>query len=745
MQVTIKVANNNNVLVAQPTSIPTLQTTAIGDLTRYSNTTLMLANVATAYTNAVNYTISQSYANTSQVSGNAATSYANSVAFASNASNITTGTLPYSVLGANVVLSTQLQGNLSNYALLSGAVYSGQVNVTTFNTSGNTNIGGNLSITGNFTVGGNVSVIGANNLSIVDNMIYLNSNAVNANPDIGIASGYNDGTYHHTGFFRDHATGTWKVFDNYVPEPDASIYIDQTNSTFHVANFQANVFYVGNNSVYGTVNTTNYSGTANNASYLGGVTLSTIRDQITGNAASAYSNGTTYSSNASNITTGTLPYSVLGANVVNTSSAFTITGIHTHNANMVMNAASIGFGNTIANATINTTSIMATNVNFTLTSSGGDLNFSSQGGVCLTIPFTGGTITNPILIAGSAGGFPIIGANNSGLGLVSANGDIKFNSAINGSANPQLRILHTASSVNYLTLTGAIAGGHPLLAAAGNDTNVSISIAPKGTGAFYLGPVADSTATGGNPRGAGAVDLQLTRSANTYVASGQYSIIAGGANNRSAGTGSVVSGGLFNTAGTDYCTIGGGANNTVGAFYGTIAGGFKNATDNNFCWIPGGQAAITHGIYGAGVGASGLITVVGDAQWGKYILRSRSASGAAVRLFADGAGTASSQNIINVPLNTAWTGDFRIIARDTSTGNSGRWSGTFGLSCQATNATCTWTTTSIEWGNVIGAVTQPGLLTITADTIFRGANVMFQAPNKNTWDIVAVFDTGEVQ
>ena len=41
----------------------------------------------------------------------------------------------------------------------------------------------------------------------------------------------------------------------------------------------------------------------------------------------------------SNITTGTLPYAQIPANVINTTAAFTITGVHTHNANVVIGTA----------------------------------------------------------------------------------------------------------------------------------------------------------------------------------------------------------------------------------------------------------------------------------------------------------------------------------------------------------------------------------------------------------------------
>ena len=99
----------------------------------------------------------------------------------------------------------------------------------------------NLTITGSVLVTGNVTTWSSNNLSITDNMIYLNSNSSVANPDLGFAANYNDGTYRHAGFFRDATDGVWKVFDQYLPEPDASPYINTANLSFRIADFQANV------------------------------------------------------------------------------------------------------------------------------------------------------------------------------------------------------------------------------------------------------------------------------------------------------------------------------------------------------------------------------------------------------------------------------------------------------------------------------------------------------------------------
>ena len=130
------------------------------------------------------------------------------------------------IISANTQLKSYVDGN---FYLKTGGNINGPV---TINSS--------LLVTGNLTVSGNVTTVNANNIITQDNMFYLNRDAYNANPDIGFTAGYNDGIYHHTGFFRDATDGVWKVFDNYLPEPDASIYIDTSNSSFRIASFQAN-------------------------------------------------------------------------------------------------------------------------------------------------------------------------------------------------------------------------------------------------------------------------------------------------------------------------------------------------------------------------------------------------------------------------------------------------------------------------------------------------------------------------
>lgn len=63
--------------------------------------------------------------------------------------------------------------------------------------------------------------------------------------------------------------------------------------------------------------------------------------------------------------------------------------------------------------------------------------------------------------------------------------------------NEQLKFNTTASAVNELTLTNAAAGNRPIISATGNDTNIGISISPKGTGTILVGnsivPSSDAT------------------------------------------------------------------------------------------------------------------------------------------------------------------------------------------------------------------------------------------------------------
>lgn len=73
------------------------------------------------------------------------------------------------------------------------------------------------------------------------------------------------------------------------------------------------------------------------------------------------------------------------------------------------------------------------------------------------------------------------------------------------------------------------------------DTNSGIAIVPKGTGAITAS-VPNGVASGGNARGANAVDFQMSRTGATQVASGANSFIASGSKNTASGAGSFAFG-----------------------------------------------------------------------------------------------------------------------------------------------------------------------------------------------------------
>jgi len=78
-------------------------------------------------------------------------------------------------------------------------------------------------------------------------------------------------------------------------------------------------------------------------------------------------------------------------------------------------------------------------------------------------------------------------------------GSPKISTALaDSSGNELLKVTATGSAINELTLANAAASGNPTISATGGDTNIGISILPKGSGKITLDnltlPAADGTA-----------------------------------------------------------------------------------------------------------------------------------------------------------------------------------------------------------------------------------------------------------
>ena len=148
------------------------------------------------------------------------------------------------------------------------------------------------------------------------------------------------------------------------------------------------------------------------------------------------------------------------------------------------------------------------------------------------------------------------------LQLMDSNGNTRFAVLDNG-------MLEIGKQTNAATQNTAV------IKAAGADADIGLALMPKGNGAITA-QVPDGTVAGGNARGQYAVDLQMIRTANTHVASGLNSTVAGGSGNMASGQYSTVAGGSGNMASGQSSTVAGGSGNMASAQSSTVAGGFNN-------------------------------------------------------------------------------------------------------------------------------------------------------------------------
>ena len=236
-----------------------------------------------------------------------------------------------------------------------------------------------------------------------------------------------------------------------------------------------------------------------------------------------------------------------------------------------------------------------------------------------------------------------------------------------------------------------------------STTNANLVIAPNGLGAL-IAQIPDGTVTGGNARGIYSVDLQRIRTVASQVATGEKSVIGGGANNLidvNSGL-SVISGGLGNkiefgsygfigsgnqnfinggfgfnhvivggtanivSGGNGNAFIGGGDTNTNSAGWGVISGGRSNTASSSYSTVSGGQSNTAS--------TNTHATVVGGA--------SNTASGS--KATAGGQGSNASANFsIAIGDTVTASGLGAIALGGQSLSASGTRSGAFGFAVQA--------------------------------------------------------------
>jgi hypothetical protein len=169
---------------------------------------------------------------------------------------------------------------------------------------------------------------------------------------------------------------------------------------------------------------------------------------------------------------------------------------------------------------------------FVGTSSTGSIDLGTNFGTTqMRVSHTASAV-NYVQVTGSAtGSFPVISAQGSdgtlGLNLYSK-GAARINFFNNNGTNRQVSIGgNGATAVNYIGLDGSVSGSSPVVSVAGSDTNIDLTLTPKGTGQVY------STGT--------AINSQNGLFANNQTISTNYTVAATD-NALSAGPVSVAAG-----------------------------------------------------------------------------------------------------------------------------------------------------------------------------------------------------------
>lgn len=155
--------------------------------------------------------------------------------------------------------------------------------------------------------------------------------------------------------------------------------------------------------------------------------------------------------------------------------------------------------------------------------------------------------------------------NGAGLTGITATDTSKVLKAGDTMSGPLL-IFSGVAQTNDLAMTGLVVSTH---------------------GAVRTSGLGHGTATPGT-RGTGAVDLQTKRSLTTQVASGDFSILGGGYDNKATGNDSAVLAGYMNTASGIAASVVSGLSNTASQWGAFIGAGRDNTASGSSSFIGGG-------------------------------------------------------------------------------------------------------------------------------------------------------------
>ena len=133
-------------------------------------------------------------------------------------------------LGAVTVVATNLSGalttasqpNITSVGNLTLLTVTGNINSGIINSSSQF-VTGNIDVTGNINVLGNVNYNAVNDLVVGDPLIYIGANNSANVYDLGMVVSWTDSKFQYGGLVRDATDGVWKLFGNVVQEPTTTV------------------------------------------------------------------------------------------------------------------------------------------------------------------------------------------------------------------------------------------------------------------------------------------------------------------------------------------------------------------------------------------------------------------------------------------------------------------------------------------------------------------------------------------
>jgi hypothetical protein len=237
------------------------------------------------------------------------------------------------------------------------------------------------------------------------------------------------------------------------------------------------------------------------------------------------------------------------------------------------------------------------------------------------------------------------------------------------------------------------------------------------------------------------------------VASGDWSVVAGGIKNTASGAGSVVCGGGFdgssvlgNTASGSGSFVGSGISNVSSAGGSVISGGFQNTANSSLSTVNGGRYGTTRSIVGVSVFPScnlPISAVAGISQASLLILGVETIDATATVLRSNTA-AASTTNQVILPNNSAYYFKGTVVAGKTAGGDTKGWTveGVIKRGANAASTAIVGTPTVTSSYADAGASTWT--ITATADTTNGGLKITFTGQAGTTIRTVAQITTTEM-